>query len=319
MTKQYRQNIFRRLPCKGLSPQPLPSLLLCMAAAGAGFLFCAMQILYQSNPFRFCTYTKEKSRSFTDSMESYQDGAQKELQLLRRNDRIPTKELRWSLFNVYSVEDLKDLRSHVFKYLHKNGVEATASIELTREMVGGMPNNTVHFHIITDSPKTKEELCRLLQNGCSQWGLVRGKDYGIGYKELYDGYNYFKYFTKYGYEERVILFQKGLRVQKFYQFGWYKKTKKKLWDEIKEEMRRKYGDNATQPAGIVVRREPMRTRLYGSSGGAVSGVQRKPDTRLAPRINRPPRVVPVVAKQYDAKPSVQTIPLYRQSTHYKRE
>jgi hypothetical protein len=109
-----------------------------------------------------------------------------------------------------------------------------AAIELTRDGKG-KPNNTVHFHIITDSERDEQEIANMIMKACRQKGL-RKKDYRVDRRKLWDGCKYFNYFTKYGYEHKVILFQKGLYVQKFYQIGkWYRKTKKELWAEIIEE------------------------------------------------------------------------------------
>ena len=189
-----------------------------------------MQILYQPIPYKRCLYRRHKQRSFTECMESNQNGAQKECLLLRRNGRIPTKELTWHLHKVYSVQEIRDIRSHVFGYLQSKDIDAAAVIELTRDGEGN-PNNTVHFHIITDSGKSAKVIAELITKACRQKGL-RKKDYHVDCRELWDGFRYFNYFTKYGYEHKVILFQKGLYVQKFYQIGkWYLKTKKELWAE----------------------------------------------------------------------------------------
>jgi hypothetical protein len=197
-----------------------------------------MQVLYQDIPYKRCVYRRHKQRSFTDCKESNQNGAQKECLLLRRNGRIPTKELTWHLLNVHSVQEISDIRSHVFGYLQSHGIEAVAAIELTRDGKGN-PNNTVHFHILTDSKRNEKEIAELIMKGCRQKGL-RKKDYHVDRRELWNGYKYFNYFTKYGYEHKVILFQKGLYVQKFYQIGkWYRKTKKELWAEIIKETKQR--------------------------------------------------------------------------------
>jgi hypothetical protein len=197
-----------------------------------------MQILYQEMPYKRCTYRQHKQRSFTDCMESNQNGAQKECLLLRHNGRIPSKELTWHLLNVHTVEEISDIRSHVFGYLQSHGIEAVAAIELTRD-AKGFPNNTVHFHLITDSERSEEEIAELMIKACRQKGL-RKQDIRVDRRQLWDGYKYFNYFTKYGYENKVILFQKGLYVQKFYQIGkWYRTTKKELWAEIIEETKQR--------------------------------------------------------------------------------
>jgi hypothetical protein len=77
----------------------------------------------------------------------------------------------------------------------------------------------------------------LFNMACEYCNLVRGIDFKIDCRELHDGYKYFRYFTKYGYND-VILFRKGTGLQKFYQIGrWYSKGKGKLWQEIVRETR----------------------------------------------------------------------------------
>lgn len=47
------------------------------------------------------------------------------------------------------------------------------------------------------------------------------------------------------YTNKVILFQKGTGLHKFYQIGnWYTKSKKLIWEDIKEDIRKKYGTSA---------------------------------------------------------------------------
>lgn len=154
-----------------------------------------------------------------------------------------------------------------FRVLRDNGIEAVVVIELTRGK-DGKPNGRVHFHILTDDPRSEDELRELFNGACERQGLVRDtdriawhadhlvwdEDYLVGnndadfrvdYRDLWDGYRYFAYFTKCGYEDKVILFQKDLRMQKFYYLGWGFETgeKKRLWKEFLAE---KYGRNFSE-------------------------------------------------------------------------
>ena len=143
-----------------------------------------------------------------------------------------------------------EYRKKIFRVLVDNGLEAVTSIELTRGK-NGRPNNTVHFHIITDDPRSEQELRQLLETACKRQGLVQDNDFCVDHRLLWDGYRYFNYFTKYGekYFDKVILFQKGLlesgkTIQKFYTIGqWYQKGRGKIqiWDEIKAYCQEKYG------------------------------------------------------------------------------
>jgi hypothetical protein len=130
------------------------------------------------------------------------------------------------------------LRTRLFRYLREHGFTGVSNIELSKGK-GKRPNNCVHFHILTDDTRSKRRIRKLFIYACSLYGLTRGQDFKVSCRELPDGFNYFKYFTKYGYKD-VILFEKGLRLQKFYKIGeWFSKSKAELWKEIKEEIRQK--------------------------------------------------------------------------------
>lgn len=209
-----------------------------------------VQILYRDNPFRSCTYTRHKNRSFTDCRESYQHGASKETLILRWNNRIPTQEFVLHFKTVFSAEEIREYRTQIFRVLKDNGLEAVASIELTLGK-DGKPNNTIHFHVITDDIRHKKELRQLLEMACERQGLINKKDFCITYESLDNGYWRFSYFTKLGekYFDEVILFQPGLlesgrTLQKFYQIGnWFYKPKKEIWDDIKAYMAAKNGSD----------------------------------------------------------------------------
>jgi len=153
----------------------------------------------------------------------------------------------WHLFRVLSAKEIQALRTRIFRYLKEHGLTAVVSIELTRG-ANGKPNNTVHFHFLTDDPRSEAEIRALFNRACEQQGLVRGEDFRIDYRELWDGYRYFNYFTKCGekYFHKVILFESGLlksgkTLQKFYKIGnWFMKSKGKIWDEIKAYMQEKH-------------------------------------------------------------------------------
>jgi predicted GIY-YIG superfamily endonuclease len=204
-----------------------------------------MEQLYQDNPRHRSTYTLYKNRSFTDSLESYQHGAHKELLILRWNKRIPRIEVVLHFLKVLSEQNIKSLRLKIFRYLKEHNINAVATIELTRDG-NGKPSNKVHIHILTDDNRRKHIIREVFTKACEQNGLVNGQDFRIDCRELDDGYKYFAYFTKYGYSERVILFRKVTRkkksMQKFYEIGdWFRKTKQQIWEEVKAWLQKKFG------------------------------------------------------------------------------
>ena len=226
--------------------------------------------LFQSRPRVESTYNgngEHKNRSFTDSLESYQYGADKERKILQRYGREPTKAIVLHFLREHAAEGINIIRKHIFQYLRKKGIEAVASIELTREKPRiGKPNNLVHFHILTDDPRSEDELRALFNTACEPYSFAGHKDFRVDYEEINDGYWYFEYFTKYDRNFKgkadvevhiealkkakgtkknkdldeavekakdwdwttVVLFGKHVCLQKFYQIGkWFKKGRGK--------------------------------------------------------------------------------------------
>ena len=196
-----------------------------------------MKPLYQENPRVKSTYTQRKNRSMTDSFETNQNGASKKSLLLRLNNRLPTIAMTLHFLKVFSVQEIKTYRTKIFRYLKEHGIEAVAAIELTKDVYGN-PNNTVHFHILTDDKRSQKELRKLFNDARERRGLIRGQDFRVDYKKLYDPDWYFDYFTKRNCRD-VILFKIGTGLYKFYQIGkWFKKSQSKLW---KDFIRKIYG------------------------------------------------------------------------------
>ena len=133
--------------------------------------------------------------------------------ILRRNNRIPTQEFVLHFLKVLSAKDIMEYRTKIFRILTDNGLESVANIELTKGK-NGKPNNTVHFHFLTDDKRREKVLQKLFETACERQNLVKDKDFCMTHRNLYDGYGYFDYFTKYGYSDKVILFRKDVGLQK---------------------------------------------------------------------------------------------------------
>jgi hypothetical protein len=160
--------------------------------------------LFQSKPRKLETYNQHKNRSFTNSLESYQNGANKERLILQRNNRIPTKEIIINFLLVFSATGIKVIRKWLFHHLRKDGIEAITNIELTRSKPrNGKPNNRVHIHILTDDSRSKEELRAIVISACERCALVNKKFVQITIKEIENGNRYFEYFTKYDREAKA--------------------------------------------------------------------------------------------------------------------
>ena len=201
----------------------------------------ALEQLFNDDPKHISTYTLHKNRSYTDSLESYQNGASKELTILRRNKRVPTKEIVIHFLTELPAKDIQSHRTKIFRYLKEHGIEAVASVELTKG-ADDKPNNCVHFHVLTDTKGSKARIRKLFNTACKRSGLVWKNDFRVSCRKLNNGFRYFRYFTKYGYQRRVILFRKGTGIQKFYQVGkWFHKNKGLIWEDVKAWLQKKHG------------------------------------------------------------------------------
>jgi len=197
--------------------------------------------LYQDHPRNKSTFTQYTNWSLSDSFESYQNRAWKETVILRRNNRVPTKEFVLHFLKKISVHDIIKYRTRIFRILTDNKLESVVNVELTRGK-DGKANNTVHFHFLIDDQRNEKVLQKLFETACERQGFVKDIDFSITCRELYDGYRYFDYFTKYGYSDKVILFKKNVTLQKFYQIGkWFMMSKKKIWQDYICE---RYGSNS---------------------------------------------------------------------------
>ena len=90
-----------------------------------------------------------RDRSPTNSLESFNNLASKESQILFRNPREAKYDIVIHFLKWFSVPELKIMRDRVFDYLRKSGLNAYVALEPTDDGFGN-PTDTVHFHILTD-------------------------------------------------------------------------------------------------------------------------------------------------------------------------
>jgi hypothetical protein len=212
--------------------------------------------LYQESPKEKSTFklpNGQKHRCPTNSCESFGNAADKMDAILTMNNRLPTKEIVLHLLQVLTAAEIRKLRIKIFRYLKTHGLIAVVSIELTYG-ANGRANNTVHFHILTDDMRSEAELKKLLEKVCERNGLVRNQDFLVRCRKIPKPETYFAYFTKRNRinkekcEEkglkRVLLFQPGTGLRKFYVIGqWFRKPKSELWKEFIEKIYGKEGKN----------------------------------------------------------------------------
>jgi hypothetical protein len=216
--------------------------------------------IVQRNPKRYSNFHYAhplvKDRSPTNSLESFNNLADKEKQILQRNHRVPKYEFVIHFCEVLDVQELKKKRDKVFGYLRKVGLKAVICIEPTVDGFGN-PTDTVHFHGLTDDERGEDFLRELCRTACLAAGLQDKKisgaaknEFDVECRSLYDGKKYFDYFTKHDREEKVNLFISGSRIQRFYFIGdWFidaygnKRSKGDIWEENKQEIRERHRSN----------------------------------------------------------------------------
>jgi len=216
-------------------------------------IFYVMSSIVQRNPERHVQYIIHqliKNRSPTDSIESFNNLAHKEAQILHRNPRKAKYEVTWHILKPLDIPELRRVRDKVFGYLRKVKLNAVISIEPTTDGFGN-PNDCVHFHILTDDDRGVEFLRELVKTASLSAGLkskslngVPKNEFDIECRSLPDYDGYIRYFTKHNREDEVYLFIRGSRIKRFYTIGdWYidadgnRESKGDKWNAIIQETR----------------------------------------------------------------------------------
>ena len=188
------------------------------------------------------------NRSPTDSLESFNNLASKESQILYRNHREAKYEIIIHFLKWLSIPELKIIRDNIFDCLRKAKLNAFVALEPTDDGFGN-PTDTVHFHILTDDERGIDALRELGRAACLMAGLqdkalcnAPKNEFDVECRELYDYAGYIGYVTKHNREDKVHLFIPGSRLQRFYFLNdWYidadgnRRGKENIWNEIKQE------------------------------------------------------------------------------------
>lgn len=178
-----------------------------------------MEPLYQESPRKMSRNPNLVPPSYTESIESYMRAARIECWIHENNYRFPKHEIVLHMLKKIDVVTIKLNWKKLRKRLNKAGIEFAAAIEITRGK-DRKPSNRIHYHFLIDSPMDRDELKQAIKTACIKSGIGAYQvDFTLNCPSQADivwGITKIHYFTKFNKPEKVILFKKGFRIQKFY-------------------------------------------------------------------------------------------------------
>ena len=200
--------------------------------------------LYQENPlFNNNNKTYSSTGSFTASRIAFRNTTYVECLMHERNPRIPNHEITLHYLKVFDVKTIKANWRKIKKGLDRTKLQYIATIELTRGW-NWLANGCVHYQFIFDTFLSRKELKATMRDICLNSGIDK-QDFNLDFpnKGITDWcMRKIAYFTKNSRWKTVYLFEKGLRIQKFYNSkDWFldensePTTKTKIRDQIKAE------------------------------------------------------------------------------------
>ena len=230
-----------------------------------------MGILFQDNFRQWSRNQKLIPCSFTESVESYMKAAGQESWIHENNFRVPKQEIVLRYFTKLSVSTLRENWKRLHKNLKKSKIIYAAVIELT-EGCDDLPNDCVHYHFLIDTKLDRGELMETMKMICLKSNLgVYKQDFDLIYPNsgIKDWVaRKIHYFTKFNHPTKVILFNVGLRIRKFYYSSdWFIEqdgtpTKKSaILKRLKDEYKAKKGPAQSSPPSVY----PFFSQYDGSS------------------------------------------------------
>jgi hypothetical protein len=216
----------------------------------APFLFMpnSGQLIYQKSPPEKSATGGEHLRSFTHSLQSYDLAGKKEFTLLMRNfeytQEYPTHHVIINFYKQMPLGDFSKMKSKAFEYLKRWDVRGYYVLEPFR------CRDWIHIHLLAIYGGRIKMLRAFVKYAFTLAGLTYGQDFRVkvlpaGATEK-DYVQLCCYILKFNGKRKTNrhepkLFIKGLGLRKVGSFGkWFAKTKKKLWQEYREELRRKH-------------------------------------------------------------------------------
>lgn len=198
--------------------------------------------LYQERPYRMSTYRLHKSYSTTDSLESYNNAARREVCILLRNRRKAKHEIVIHHLTELPLKQVHETWRKIKGYLKKSGIVAWTVTEITRDN-RSKPTNRIHRHLLIDGKWSDKTLRRLFKDSCLCSGLEK-KDFRIDYRTIPNFKKKVFYATKCNRPNEVILFTKHTGIRKFEAIGpWFLDesgnpiSRTESWENVKKQLK----------------------------------------------------------------------------------
>jgi hypothetical protein len=240
-----------------------------------------VDVLYQNPPKRYNTYEEiPYRRSWTNSLETYQNSARREYELLKANHRTaehlitpnnPIHMITLKHFREYNNLEVIALWKEIRATLKMRDVIAYGVIEITtrRQYVSDKeyydyPINKVHYHFFVDSHLSERQLRYVFNRVCLEVGLNNkrpNREFEIQYDVITNRKEFLRkcmYVLKYKrYKHEAILFKPKTGINKIYQINdWFinadgtRASKKKMWEDLIDGW---YPQNTTSVQGQSIK------------------------------------------------------------------
>jgi hypothetical protein len=174
--------------------------------------------LYQEKPlYGNNNKTYNNTGSFTASRIAFRNTTFLEYLIHERNPRIPNQEITLHYLEGFDIKTIKMYWKELKSNLDRTKLEYIATIEITRGR-NKRANGCVHYQFIFDTTLSRKELKATMHAVCLNSGISE-QHFQLDFpnKVITDwGERKIKYFTKNSKWKTVYLFEKGLRLRKFY-------------------------------------------------------------------------------------------------------
>ena len=159
------------------------------------------EILYQYPPRQQNTfYLVEHRRNWTASMETYQNSAKREYELLMANPREANHEIVIGYLKEHFIKDLIKQFSLIKEHLTQSGIIAYQVAEITTNGFG-KPVNRLHRHFLIDAIYGQHsrwfEITDDLYDGAGKFRIEIGGDDILEIKDITDGIPVFSRDTRF--------------------------------------------------------------------------------------------------------------------------